>query len=258
MTRPLVKRDSNGKVYERPEEIEAALEISSRQDLGELKRRAEIADKKSREFLPSECLVHLIREARRGGNDESMNGLLPILLRRCAANLKRTVPDSSLGNAAEVREEILGEFSVLFAEDGKVGHFDELDFYECRFNRAFRALRISIYRREAKVTRRLETLDKKIPGDDGGEEEYAARDSEEFRKNAAQIPRIYLNELLRSLPENERVAVILCVLMEYKQESDDPQERTAASICKVSGRTIRHRLSRALTKLAELKSKKEV
>ena len=147
---------------------------------------------------------------------------------------------------------------MLFAEDGEVGHLEELDFYVCRFNLAFRALRISIFRREAKLARRLEAIDKKIPGENGGEEEYVTRDSEEFRKNASQIPRIYLKELLRSLPENERAAVILCVLMDYKEESDDPQERTAASICKVSGRTIRHRLSRALTKLSELKSKKEV
>jgi hypothetical protein len=258
MIRPLRKRDSNGKAYERPAEIEAALEIADNQDLGELQRRGEISDKKSTEFLRSECLVYLIREARRGGDDESMNGLLPILLRRCAANLKRKVPEGSLPNAAEVREEILSEFSVLFAEDGQADHLDVLDFYECHFNQAFRALRINIFRREAKLARRLEAIDPKIAGEDGGDEEYVARDSEEFRKNASQIPRIYLKQLLRCLPENERVAVILCVLMEYKEESDDPLERTAASICKVSGRTIRYRLSRALIKLAELKSKKEV
>lgn len=257
MTRQLRKRDSNGKLYERPAEIEAAIDIAIQQDLERLKTRGAVSDRQSPEFLPSECLVHLIREAGRERHEERVYGLLHILLGRCAANLKRKIREGALPNAAEVREDILGELGVLFAEDGQADSHDVLDFYECRFDKALSALRIDIFRREQKLARRLEPIEQEVTREDGSENEYAVRDSEEFRTKASQIPRVYLTELLEQLPKNERIAVILCVLMNYKEESDDPLERTAASICKVSGRTIRKRLSRALTKLAELNSKKE-
>jgi hypothetical protein len=57
---------------------------------------------------------------------------------RCEAILFKRIHDKSRPNAAAIREEILGEFGVLFAEDGSGQNPDELDFYECRFNRAFR------------------------------------------------------------------------------------------------------------------------
>ena len=139
MTQPLRKRDSSGKLYERPAEIEAAIDIAIQQDLERLKKRGAVSDKKSPEFLRSECLVHLIRSARRQGNDEIVNALLAILLRRCAVHLKGKIPDGSRPNAQDIREEILSRFSELFAEHGEGDHVDELDFYECRFNRALRS-----------------------------------------------------------------------------------------------------------------------
>ena len=46
---------------------------------------------------------------------------------------------------------------------------------------------------------------------------------------------------------------MLCRLMGFKEESEDPRERTAATLCDVTGRTIRNRLRRALAKLSNLK-----
>ena len=76
-----------------------------------------------------------------------MSILLPPLLARCEAMLIRKIPDRSRPNAIDIREEILGEFSVLFAEDGSGENPDQLDFFECRFNRAFRYFRIDFMRR---------------------------------------------------------------------------------------------------------------
>lgn len=75
-----------------------------------------------------------------------MNVLLSTLLAHCEKNLRATVPDGRLLNAAEVRDDILGEFGVLFTEDGSAGHLDVLDYFECRFNRAFLTLRIDMVR----------------------------------------------------------------------------------------------------------------
>jgi MotA/TolQ/ExbB proton channel family len=68
MARPLEKT-ANGKLYTRPPEIEAATDAALAQDLGTHLRRALIRDPNDPEYLPSECLLYLIREARRRRDD---------------------------------------------------------------------------------------------------------------------------------------------------------------------------------------------
>jgi DNA-directed RNA polymerase specialized sigma24 family protein len=41
--------------------------------------------------------------------------------------------------------------------------------------------------------------------------------------------------------------------MGYAEEADDPAKRTAATICGVTGRTIRNRLTRAAATLSRFK-----
>jgi hypothetical protein len=70
-----------------------------------------------------------------------MNALMPRLLNRCMAILQAKIPANYLPNAEEVREEILCEFAVLFAEDGCEGTPNHLDYFECKFNAASRTFR---------------------------------------------------------------------------------------------------------------------
>jgi DNA-directed RNA polymerase specialized sigma24 family protein len=55
------------------------------------------------------------------------------------------------------------------------------------------------------------------------------------------------------LPPDERRAVELCHILGYDEESEDPNKRTAATICGVTGRTIRNRLKRAAARLSSYK-----
>lgn len=56
-----------------------------------------------------------------------------------------------------------------------------------------------------------------------------------------------------ALPEDERKAVILCGVLGLKEESEDPTIVTAATLCGVTGRTIRNRLKRAAAKLSDFR-----
>ena len=58
---------------------------------------------------------------------------------------------------------------------------------------------------------------------------------------------------IEALPANERDAVILVHVLGYKEESEDPEEETAATRCNCTGRTIRNRLTRATAKLSRFK-----
>jgi hypothetical protein len=142
MARALTKTDLSGKLYTRPGDVEAAIDAAIKQDLDTSAKRAWISNPDKAEFLPTGCLVHLLRDAGRRRDDHAMRTLMPHLLARCENLLRAKIPDNSFPNAPELREDILGDFSLLFAEDGSIENSDELDFYECRFFRAFLVFRI--------------------------------------------------------------------------------------------------------------------
>src|ERR1700674_5587725 len=139
MARALTKKDQNGHLYVRPETIERAISEAFQQDLSTLCDRAWVSKDSAPNFLPLECLVHLVREAWRRRDENVMSALLTPLLSRCEAILKAAIPNSRRGNAEEILQNILSDFSELFALDGSGDNPDELDFYECRFYRAFRS-----------------------------------------------------------------------------------------------------------------------
>ena len=58
---------------------------------------------------------------------------------------------------------------------------------------------------------------------------------------------------IEALPADERDAVTLVHVLGYKEESEDPEEETAATRCNCTGRTIRNRLTRAAAKLSRFK-----
>jgi hypothetical protein len=257
MIRPLTNKDQYGTPYRRPAEVGKAIDVATQQDIVTLRERAVVWKQDSPDFIPMECLVYIIREAGRRHEEQTMSVLLPPLLARCEAILKKKILDSDMPNAAEIRGEILAEFSVLFAEDGSRNNPDELDFFECRFNLAFRCFWIDFMRSETARTEQLVELPSETEAPDSlDDEERLPRVSDAFQKAATQLPDVFLQQLLnaiRRLPPDERKAVILCCAFGYKEESDDPAETTAASLCGVTGRTIRNRLHRAAAKLSKFK-----
>jgi DNA-directed RNA polymerase specialized sigma24 family protein len=261
MARPLKKIDHTGACYRRPPEIEAAIDVAVGQDLEHLRARA-AGPSTHGEALEPEVLVYLIREARRLEDQRALSALVPPLLARCEAILRRRVPDDALPNAEEVREEILRRVAVLLAEDGSREGTDVLDFYECRFHRAFRALRIEIVRAARRTAEYVQHLPSAI-GDDvevkDQEEGVLARLSEAFCSQPTQLDDQQRSELanaINSLPAGQREAVILVYLYGMKEESDNPAEPSAAKVCNVTGRAIRYRLTQALAALAKILKEK--
>jgi len=123
---------------------------------------------------------------------------------------------------------------------------------ECKI----RALRIDLVRAE---TTRLQYFAGTPQHDDGAldaDEEAFAGISDALQVSATPERMVYLRQLadaIDELPPDERDAVILVHVMGYKEESENPDEETAATRSNCSGRTIRNRLARAAAKLAEFK-----
>jgi len=265
MARPLTKTKKDGTVYRRPPAVDAEIDQVLRLKAPALRARLQITDRDHPSHLSSECLVHLLRaQFRRHGSsgcdEEHMQELLQALLARCEAILLIKVPDSSLPRAADVRQEILDKLVDRFFEDGSGEYPDALDIYECKFNRAFRALYIDAVRpaqrRRAKEISLAELAPPEAPGAADMDEEVfdriSALSAHPTQEGDAFLAAVF--EAIGELPADERAAFVLVCVMGYKEESDDPGEVTAATRCKCTGRTIRNRLKRAAQRLAPILS----
>lgn len=260
MARPLTKTETDGALYARPPGVEVQIDEATRLSFADLRVRLLITDRNDPGHLRSECLVHLVREGRRSGDQALMSAVLPVLLGRCEANLLVKVPDGGMPDAASLRQEILDDLTELFVMDESADFPDELDFYECRFNKAFRALRIDGVRRDARRRKRtikvvdLPPLEVKSMPD--AYEDAFARVAETFRVLPTQEWDAFREpfvQAIEALPSDEREAVMLVHVFGYKEESEDLEEETAATRCNCTGRTIRNRLTRAAAKLSRFK-----
>lgn len=261
MARPLMKTEPDGTLYRRPAAVEAQVDEAIQLKLPDLRCRLLVTDRNDAAYLRSECLVHLLRHGRQAGDQALMSAVLPVLLSRCEANLLVTVPDGRMPDATRLRQDILDELTELFVLDGLEGQNpDELDFYECRFNKAFRTLRIDAVRRAARRSKAIVDVAAFPPSEVKDEpdayEDAFARVSDAFKVFPTQewdaFREPFVNAI-EALPPDERDAIILVHVLGYKEESEDPNEETAATRCNCTGRTIRNRLTRAAGKLARFK-----
>lgn len=259
MARPLT-RIADGTPYVRPAGVETQIDQAVQLSATDLRRRLLITNRNDPGHLRSECLVHLVREGRRSANQALMTAVLPILLGRCEANLRVTVADGAIPDAANLRQEILDDLTELFVMDGAGDFPDELDFYECKFNKAFRALRIDAIRRAERRSKRsievAEMPELEVKSTPNASEDAFSRVSDAFKVLPSQewdADREPILQAIEALPPDERDAVVLVHALGYKEESDDPEEETAATRCNCTGRTIRNRLTRAAAKLSRFK-----
>lgn len=258
MPRPLTKTTRDGRLYQRDPAIERAVAVLAELAPSALVERARTSAADAADFVPSECLVYFVREAWRRRDKTTMTDLVGVLFTRCERILRKKILDRDVPNAEHVRQSILCELGLLLVQDDA-----KLDYYECRFNLAFRNLRIDHVRKEFDATNELSSGQGEA-SDDGPVDEdplenisralshtehsdHGLADAEDaiFRKRALRA--------VQALPDDERSACVLVYGFGYEVESDKPERVTAATLCRATGRTIRNRLSRARTKLSRLK-----
>lgn len=260
MARELTKKKSDGSLYKRPHTVEkqiTKIEDASRDEILEWISHSDTSNDR---FLSSECLVYLIRSAVRENDQIMTDRALPVLLARCEQILESKVSDAAFSDANFIREEILGRLAELIAEDAANSGSSKLDMYECRFNLAFRTLRIDTIRSETSRMEAVQDLSSHRLSSDTGEEmvdeEVLAYFSEAARSPALQESNYNHNQLLDAmgaLPKKERDALTLHALLGCKVESIDPNEITVATKLNCSGRTVRNLIARATGKLERFK-----
>ena len=254
MARPLNKKKDEGGFYTRRPEIEACIDEALTQPPETVFRRAAIRNVRDPEYMPMECLLHLMREARLGKDKVTEGKLYAVFMSRCEARLKRAIPDGSRTDAAGLRDEVMFKFNVMFARVGTNEDSTALDYYEVNFNQAFQFLWWKQVRKDN--ARKKVFVDIGQEKDEDGrpldEENTLAKLSQAARSPAQQDHYLYLTQVgkfLATLSPEERETVRLVLIEGYTIESDDPDEETAARILGVGRRAINKRLAKVAAKL---------
>jgi DNA-directed RNA polymerase specialized sigma24 family protein len=259
MVRPLTKCNKQGNPYQRLPAIDASIAQALQDSLTTFVSRSAVTDRDDPQYLDTEVLVHLIRNALTANDTAASTALVGCLGIRCLRILRHRVRPNRLFNATDVHEETISRLYEQFADDQANPALGTLDFYEIRFNQAFAALRTSVIREElsrhAPGGRPLEPLPDRESDAEPDAIEWDALDrAESDPERSAESAEFW--RMVQSLPLDEREAIMGKYLFGHKVESTDPEELTVATLCEVSGSEIRSRLRSAVAQLKWMKEQK--
>jgi len=110
-----------------------------------LAERVRIFDSNDSSYVPTECIVHLIRATRNGQDQIWFEELFEVLSKRILRALPR--PDRNDGKDTTfteeaIRDEAFGRFVEILCND-RQGYDDRLDYFEIRFYGALARLRLT-------------------------------------------------------------------------------------------------------------------
>ena len=256
MFEPLRKCYEDGTLYSRGARLEANLaELYSLCD-EDLFERCKITDRSQVGYVPSECLLTLVRDSRQNNSDARFERLYSNLIARVMSALPRikggTVGPQSLFNA-NVRDRALDRFLELLVSD-RNAYIETLDFYEIRFDLGIKRLRQAALRSEYKH------LEGRVPleydnetGELSAEVENAAGTLEPFEELEKNDPifRSHFNAAINALPEEQR-RTIQMLRLGFTRHSDDPQVETIAKVLGVTAKSVWNYERRAIKSLRDV------
>ena len=234
-----LKKMKNGVTYTRPKKIEDRLNQLDVLPESQQVQQCRISSVDDGDFVPPECVMYLVRSRRNlPPNDETFKALYEILIKRVLSQLPKTEQETytkQITTAVEVREQVVGKFSILMAED-RVEYYDRLDLFEARF--AFSIARLRKTAREAAFNhknRQASLAVLEISGEMSEREDKQLEicDSINFDDLEDKNYRTRYLEAIVHLPDDLRTVIEL-VRQGVPFESEDP---SIASISEIVGRT---------------------
>jgi DNA-directed RNA polymerase specialized sigma24 family protein len=262
---PLRKKKKDGSTYARPTEIESVLASLLQLIPKELVERVRIRDSQDADFVPTECLIYIVRNSV--VNDQHAAAdlfaeLLDRVYRHSVPELTRREEASDEGSQSvlllEVREQILAKFEDLLCND-QANYEVRLDFYECRFNAALAALRQTARRDVGRLHAGTVSLTLEEESNDLSTEveEAFIKFKGLLAENDFSNYRFRLAKEINSLPADEKATMEL-LLQGLPIEAKDDQVTSIVKLLNCSEKTVRNRRDRAIKRLREaLKEKVE-
>jgi hypothetical protein len=254
---PLRKKSLKGELYTRVPGIEGKLGELIGPPHNEIMAQCAVEDEADPKYIPSECLMYLVRANRENTPGVYFETIYKALLQRVMAQLP-PADDSDLTNS-EIRSEALGSFAELLAGD-RMNYDDGLDYYEIRFKESVCNLRKNAARKPTRLENRCSPLDPTPNDPDSGEfspEIEKAGGCMNFEKYFGSHDRERLAEAISTLPE-QQIAILEMWKNEIPIDSQDPTVFTISKALGKAEKTIRLQRDQALRKLAQILRKGEV
>lgn len=252
---PLTKRGLDGTRYTRPPEIEAALTRVLALPRDGVIAQAQVRDPADPAFIPSECLIHLLRHSRRDNNDAYFERLYKALMDRVDRALPRA--ESRRGDEvhedfgrAQIRDQVRDRLQVMLVEDRKTPG-DRLDFFEVRFAAAIASLRGTAREKAWREANRSEPLE--LGPEDGElsvEVERAAGSLDVETALLSDDPnyRSHLDAAIDALPTDQR-RIIEMLRAGMLIDSSEPGVVSIRQVLGCAEKTVRNRRDAAIRAL---------
>ena len=225
----------DGRPYTREPEIEEALKELHTMSLDELMVRCQIDSPKVPGYVPSECIVHFLRQHAKDNRDARYNRFYRLFRRRVVKALPRAerqegaklLVDAAISDANDAAHARIDLLVTLDREGGR-----QLDFYEVHFNQAVALLRLSARRASARNARREVAIEH---DPETGELppliERAAGSLDELDDNIFFDP-IFRPRLLAAIEslQPEQKEVISMLMCHIPAEAKDPAQPSISAI----------------------------
>ena len=241
--RPLTRTRKDGGRYVREAVAEQQLRsLCAQTEAARRARLVDVTDRGQDGFVGEEALVYAVREYQRAGDEDTAWRLAERLTERVVGHVRRKMDRWRL-SADEAEECARDLFTALFEalfDDGPAGEFWEVRFWVCLDRRLWNLLE-----------KRQAARDWEDAGPEAGFDDEPAEDPFARIADAGPGPErlAEYKEALALLTENERLALYLCRVEGWPEESDDPTRPSAARTLCVTGRSVRNYLRRAEAKL---------
>lgn len=247
MIRPLRKHKRDGTPYTRPGHIDSLLVELAELPRDEILRRAAVTNSSDPSYLPSECLLHIMRSGRSENSDRYFERLFGLLSKRVIRALPRFI--TARGMIEPVKERVhelaYGRFTELIAAD-RIEYDERLDFFEVRWNAAIANLRRDAWEKALAELKDSDSLDDDETGELAAEVEKAIGSFDPFDPAALNEAdyRLRLQAAIDRLPK-EQIRIIEMLRQDIPIDSTEPGTVTIADTLGKSEKTIRNHRNRA-------------
>jgi hypothetical protein len=250
---PLRKTSRSGKLYLRPKEILAKLEEITLLPRREIAVRCQILEPENPKYVPSECLVYLVREYRSQPMDECSEVLFKTLLERFEKGILKFGSELAATESlveSNIRDEAVSKFLVLLGQDRTVEYQTRLDFFEVRFNKCVAGIRYETKRKLYPEANRHRPMEFEEDGEPSVEFELAARGYTPFGPEELEDPDYgaNLDQAIDELPPIQKTIVVMW-RNGVKIESKEPDAVTISGTLKKTPKTIAKHRDLAFAKL---------
>lgn len=253
---PLIRTRRDGTPYARRPEIEAALTRLLDLPRDDVAYMLTIRDPRAAGYIPSECLVHLLRRTRYDNGDQHFRRLYRELMRRMDAAMPR-VQGERMGerenvHAAAARDRIRDAFNAKLAEDQQVAG-PGLDYFEVMFADAVATLRTTSARKAGRESSRSVPLEMDDETNEPSPAVERAAGSLDVAQELISDDPIYRSRVaaaIGELPDKHRRVVEL-IIQGLPLDSSDENVLSIRKVLGVAEKTVRNRRDAALLRIRE-------